>query len=307
MKDKRITMKDVAKEAGVSTATVSYVLNYSDTERISHETRLRVFEAANKLNYVPNMAAKALSEKKSYLVGMIINKRARSKKSKIYQYYDLADEIRVILHALGYDMFLISAEEIEEGVSIGIRRTLDAVFIVDLEESLFKKIANKFFVPAIFIDGYVADPLFCKVLVDSKELLDKAQEILGEEFYVVLEDYFNDYLLEYIRKRVKQENIFVNKSGSNLPEFLQSHQQKKGLIIGEILGVQVENYVDNRNICVVVHSEKDIMLLPDTKIIVVSNKEKARKAVEVMQKLLCIDGNNSRLDMPSGSNYIKIN
>ena len=53
MKDKRITMKDVAKEAGVSTATVSYVLNYSDTERISHETRLRVFEAANKLNYVP--------------------------------------------------------------------------------------------------------------------------------------------------------------------------------------------------------------------------------------------------------------
>ena len=75
-----------------------------------------------------------------------------------------------------------------------------------------------FFVPAIFIDGYVADPLFCKVLVDSKELLDKAQEILGEEFYVVLEDYFNDYLLEYIRKRVKQENIFVNKSGSNLPD-----------------------------------------------------------------------------------------
>ena len=101
MKDKRITMKDVAKEAGVSTATVSYVLNYSDTERISHETRLRVFEAANKLNYVPNMAAKALSEKKSYLVGMIINKRARSKKSKDIQYYDLADEIRVILSCSG--------------------------------------------------------------------------------------------------------------------------------------------------------------------------------------------------------------
>ena len=215
MKDKRITMKDVAKEAGVSTATVSYVLNYSDTERISHETRLRVFEAANKLNYVPNMAAKALSEKKSYLVGMIINKRARSKKSKIYQYYDLADEIRVILHALGYDMFLISAEEIEEGVSIGIRRTLDAVFIVDLEESLFKKIANKFFVPAIFIDGYVADPLFCKVLVDSKELLDKAQEILGEEFYVVLEDYFNDYLLEYIRKRGTAD-ISITKNGQEV-------------------------------------------------------------------------------------------
>ena len=199
MKDKRITMKDVAKEAGVSTATVSYVLNYSDTERISHETRLRVFEAANKLNYVPNMAAKALSEKKSYLVGMIINKRARSKKSKIYQYYDLADEIRVILHALGYDMFLISAEEIEEGVSIGIRRTLDAVFIVDLEESLFKKIANKFLF-SYFYRRICSRSFILQSISGFKRTLDKAQEILGEEFYVVLEDYFNDYLLEYIRK-----------------------------------------------------------------------------------------------------------
>lgn len=161
-------------------------------------------------------------------MGMIINKRARSKKSKIYQYYDLADEIRVILHALGYDMFLISAEEIEEGVSIGIRRTLDAVFIVDLEESLFKKIANKFFVPAIFIDGYVADPLFCKVLVDSKELLDKHKKFWEKNFMLYWEDYFNDYLLEYIRKRVKQENIFVNKSGSNLPRISPVTSQKKG-------------------------------------------------------------------------------
>ena len=50
MKKRRVTMKDVAERAGVSTATVSYVLNYSNTERISHETRLKVFEAANELN-----------------------------------------------------------------------------------------------------------------------------------------------------------------------------------------------------------------------------------------------------------------
>lgn len=90
-----------------------------------------------------------------------------------------------------------------------------------------------------------------------------------------MEDYFNDYLLN-ISERVKQENIFVNKSGSNLPEFLQSHQQK-GLIIGEILGVQVENYGYNRNICCK-FIQKDIMLLPDTKIIVVSNKKSKKSS-----------------------------
>ena len=48
--------------------------------------------------------------------------------------------------------------------------------------------------------------------------------------------------------------------------------------------------MDNRNLCVVVQSDMDLMLLPDTKILVVSNKEKARKAIEVMRKLLHVDG-----------------
>lgn len=54
--------------------------------------------------------------------------------------------------------------------------------------------------------------------------------------------------------------------------------------------MQAESYVDNRNLCVVVQSDMDLMLLPDTKILVVSNKEKARKAIEVMRKLLHVDG-----------------
>jgi hypothetical protein len=53
--------------------------------------------------------------------------------------------------------------------------------------------------------------------------------------------------------------------------------------------MQVENYVDNRNISVVVNSDKDIMLLPDTKTIVISNKEKAQKAVEIMDRMLRLD------------------
>ena len=82
MKNIRVTMKDVAKEAGVSTATVSYVLNYSNTERISHETRMRVFEAVNKLKYVPNMTAKSLASKRSFLVAIIINMEENNKRSK---------------------------------------------------------------------------------------------------------------------------------------------------------------------------------------------------------------------------------
>lgn len=290
MKKRRVTMKDVAERAGVSTATVSYVLNYSNTERISHETRLKVFEAANELNYIPNIEARSLSGKKSYMVGVIINKKENCRRSMVYQYYDLADEIRTILNAMGYDMFLISTEEMEQGTALGFRRALDAVFIVDMEEEGFKRLASQFYVPAIFIDGYVSDPLFCKILVNGEELLNKAEEQLGKDFYVVMEDCFNDNLLKSVKKRIDDQNIFIHKKGNSLLEFLQTHRQQKGLVIGEILGMQAESYVDNRNLCVVVQSDMDLMLLPDTKILVVSNKEKARKAIEVMRKLLHVDG-----------------
>ncbi|HLV50139.1 MAG TPA: LacI family DNA-binding transcriptional regulator, partial [Erysipelothrix sp.] len=57
------SMSDVAKKAGVGVSTVSKVLNNYDN--ISQETRDRVMEAVEELNYVPNAVASALSSKKS--------------------------------------------------------------------------------------------------------------------------------------------------------------------------------------------------------------------------------------------------
>ncbi|MEU5717044.1 LacI family DNA-binding transcriptional regulator [Streptomyces sp. NPDC020403] len=54
------TSADVARLAGVSRATVSYVLNNNTTVRISEPTRLRVREAASHLGYVPHAAARSL-------------------------------------------------------------------------------------------------------------------------------------------------------------------------------------------------------------------------------------------------------
>ncbi|MFE2092638.1 LacI family DNA-binding transcriptional regulator [Streptomyces sp. NPDC059460] len=54
------TSADVARLAGVSRATVSYVLNNNPTVRISESTRRRVREAASELGYVPHAAARSL-------------------------------------------------------------------------------------------------------------------------------------------------------------------------------------------------------------------------------------------------------
>ena len=67
---KRVTIRDVAALAGVSSATVSRALN--DHPAISEETKKAVRDACRTLNYVPDITARGLSGHKTYTIGVII-------------------------------------------------------------------------------------------------------------------------------------------------------------------------------------------------------------------------------------------
>jgi len=69
---KRSTSLDVAKLAGVSRTTVSFVLNDIVGVSISAATRKRVLDATKKLNYSPNVAGKKLVSGKSYTIGLVL-------------------------------------------------------------------------------------------------------------------------------------------------------------------------------------------------------------------------------------------
>lgn len=64
------SIKDVAKEAGVSIATVSRVLN--DVDVVNEDTKKKVLEAIKKLGYRPNIVARSLKTQKSRTIGIVI-------------------------------------------------------------------------------------------------------------------------------------------------------------------------------------------------------------------------------------------
>ena len=67
----RTTIRDVARQAGVSITTVSKALNdYSD---VNPETRKRIKELAEKMNYVPNAAGRTMGGKADKVIGLLIN------------------------------------------------------------------------------------------------------------------------------------------------------------------------------------------------------------------------------------------
>ena len=67
----RVTMKDIAVEAGVSVATVSKIINGTD-QHISEATRRRVRELIEKSGYVPNAVAKGLKIKQTRMIGFVL-------------------------------------------------------------------------------------------------------------------------------------------------------------------------------------------------------------------------------------------
>ena len=64
----RPTIKDIAAEVGVSHTTVSYILSGNTTQKISPATRKAVLDAAKRLQYVPNSAARSLRNNSTHCV-----------------------------------------------------------------------------------------------------------------------------------------------------------------------------------------------------------------------------------------------
>ncbi|WIM93334.1 LacI family DNA-binding transcriptional regulator [Actinoplanes oblitus] len=97
----RATSADVARLAGVSRATVSFVLNDTEPGRVSDATRARVRAAAEQLGYVSHAAARALRAGRSNLVLMPASQAAIGRLVS-----DWLDELQLALHEHGYTLVL---------------------------------------------------------------------------------------------------------------------------------------------------------------------------------------------------------
>jgi DNA-binding LacI/PurR family transcriptional regulator len=83
---RRATIRDVAERAGVSTATVSFVLNDNPNESISQAVKSRVLGAARELSYHANAAAAGLARKRIRNIGIVFYKQDDSITNHFYSF-----------------------------------------------------------------------------------------------------------------------------------------------------------------------------------------------------------------------------
>lgn len=112
------TMRDVARRAGVSLATVSHVLN--KTRYTAPETEKRVLEVVRELNYYTNVHARRLAMGRSDLFGLVISEIANPYFPEIIKGFQSAAWAR------GFDVLLCNTEYSQERTTAAVRKLIES-------------------------------------------------------------------------------------------------------------------------------------------------------------------------------------
>lgn len=152
---KKITIRDVAIYAGVSRATVSYVIN--GINKTSEETKERVLKAIKELNYQPDFTAISLSKKKSNIIGVVIpsfdDSLAPIFKENHY-YTEILGGMEYVFRNQNYDLLISGVREPDDCKNWIQKRNLDGIIFLGLfPECLYEEIKT-LDVPIVLIDNY---------------------------------------------------------------------------------------------------------------------------------------------------------
>lgn len=177
---KQVSIKDVAKEAGVSPATVSYILNNTPGLSFTPETRERVMAAVEKLHYVANQAAKTLGSVRtegivrSKLIGIVIpqteNKRRESHIMFGNPFYGtFLSAVELEIRKAGYHLILSGTNPGQSYIDIVKSRTLDGVIILGAYPTDDAAEYEKYKIPVVLVDSYWSgDNFFYSVRTDDR-------------------------------------------------------------------------------------------------------------------------------------------
>ena len=140
----RPTIRDVAREAGVSIATVSRALN--DKDDVSVETRERVRRAARDLRYTVDPSARALGSQRTRLVAVLVGDNAGPRDMSLIFFGKVLAAISRRLGQQGYEPLLLSERE-----RPGHRFDAAIVIGVDGDDPLIDELAQRH-VPLVGVD-----------------------------------------------------------------------------------------------------------------------------------------------------------
>ena len=164
-------IKDIAREAGVSTATVSHVIN--NTKYVSDETREKVQRAIEEFNYHPNAHAQMLALGRSNMIGLLVSDISNP------FFPEIIKSIEAAVFAAGYNLILLNTNYEPERALDYVRRLLQMkvagiiLMIAEFDSSLIEEFKNKK-TSVVFHDLGVVGERMSNIILDYAVGIDEA-------------------------------------------------------------------------------------------------------------------------------------
>ena len=135
----KVTIKEVAKRAGVSVATVSRALNPATQKLVKPQTVRKIKEVARALNYLPHRAASSLRKKQTQTIGLL------NFGHSIFSGYvsEIVKGIFTGLEEIGYDLKLISGQEFYSLGAILDNAGVDGIITTHAYKKAFPNLENE--------------------------------------------------------------------------------------------------------------------------------------------------------------------
>ncbi len=275
------TAKDVAREAGVSVATVSYVLNGRTDQKISPETRKKIMQIANLMNYVPSHAAKSLATGLNNTIG--ISYHMTSSPTRDARTMQFVNMLIARLNRLRYDVTFVPPRKEE---TLFVNRNIDAVIAIDLNHDDFRTLADNYLVPVICVDMCVNDELFYQIYEDVPFLLDKALVVLEspKECVFLYDKFENADYEQFILK--EKPGVFPLRSSELGKAFEMKIQKTKVVVLGSFLALRVLPLLKPDNVCVIAPESERSLLPAEVRFVADNSEKKANLTMNIVMNAL---------------------
>lgn len=174
-----VSIKDIAKQAGVSISTVSYALNGS--QKVTQETTAKILAIAKELNYIPNAAARTLKKRETKIAGVYLTNYSGAFYGELQQ--GMLDQ----LAHHGYELIVCSGKESHRFLPEGM---IDGAIILDAHFSNKELLSyadrgHKL----VVLDRELQHENITQVLLDNKTgaklAVDHAAELGHRKLYIV--------------------------------------------------------------------------------------------------------------------------
>ncbi|MCL2865839.1 MAG: LacI family transcriptional regulator [Lachnospiraceae bacterium] len=175
-----MTIKDIAKKAGVSTATVSYVIN--GTKNVLPEKRQRVLDVIAKTGYQPNQVAKSLRTRKTSIIGVLVEDIMAFPTSSIIngiseymeqtEYNILLSDLRMMDSLYNqYDHIVYQQDKINKAITfLNFGAKVDAIIYVGMFDRDISGVITSMNKPIVVAYSISRDDYVCSVTYENEEI-----------------------------------------------------------------------------------------------------------------------------------------